>query len=127
MDRQSARPASSLDRGHPQHIQDPRSALRRALGSTEVAMPAKSQTANDQIYPVAILDKELRKTNSFRIEIFELCSLCGARFGIGYFGASREGLKHEPVSEDLPQKLVELLAQDHRRQREHKGFIELDF
>ena len=90
-------------------------------------MPAKSQIASDQIHPVAILDKELRKADSFRIEIFELCTLCGARFGIGYFGASRGDLKHEAVSEELPQKLVELLAQDHRRQREHKGFIELDF
>jgi hypothetical protein len=90
-------------------------------------MPAKGQIARDQIHPVAILDKELRKANSFRIEIFKLCTLCGARFGIGYFGASRGDLNREAVSEELPQKLVKLLAQDHLRQRKHKGFIELDF
>jgi hypothetical protein len=38
--------------------------------------------------PVAILNKGIQKASSFRIEIFELCSVCGARFGIGYLGAA---------------------------------------
>jgi hypothetical protein len=93
----------------------------------EAAMFVNHQSTNDLINPVAILDKELIKTSSFRIEIFELCSLCGARFGIGYFGALRENLRHAEEIEGLPRKLIDILAKDHRHDREHKGFIELDF
>jgi hypothetical protein len=89
-------------------------------------MLVKNQSACDQINPVAIHDKELRKASSFRIEIFELCTLCGARFGIGYFGASREELRPAEEIEELPRKLMEILAKDHWHHREHKGFIELD-
>ena len=89
-------------------------------------MIVKSETANDVTNPVAILDKEIFKTRSFRIEIFELCTMCGARFGIGYFGASRQELRPAEEIEELPRKLIEILAADHRRQREHKGLIELD-
>jgi len=89
-------------------------------------MLAKDQIANDLINPVAILDKELLKASSFQIEIFELCSLCGAKFGIGYFGASREDFRREMEFEDLPRKLIEILAKDHYLHRQHKGFIELD-
>ncbi len=76
--------------------------------------------------PVAILDKEILKADSFRIEIFELCSLCGARFGIGYFGASREDLRLAEEIEELPRKLIDILAKDHWHHRQHKGYIELD-
>jgi hypothetical protein len=93
----------------------------------EVAMLATDQSANDQINAVAIYDKELLKANEFRIELFELCTLCGARFGIGYFGASREDVRPAEEIEELPRKLIEILAKDHRHHREHKGFIELDF
>ena len=89
-------------------------------------MLVKTQSANDLVNPVAILDKELLNASSFQIEIFELCSLCGARFGIGYFGESTEGFRHAEEIEDLPRKLIEILAKDHLRHREHKGLIELD-
>jgi hypothetical protein len=93
----------------------------------EVAMLASGQRANIPPNVVAIHDKELRKANSFRIEIFELCSFCGARFGIGYFGGSKKDLRPAEEIEELPRKLIEILAQDHRHHRDHKGFIELDF
>lgn len=89
-------------------------------------MLAKDPTANDPANSVAVLDKELVKTSSFRIEIFELCSMCGARFGIGYFGAGREDLRPAEEIEELPRKLMEILAGDHRHHREHKVIIELD-
>ena len=88
-------------------------------------MPVIPQSCN-LTFPVAILDKELCKTTSFCIQIFELCSLCGARFGIGYFGASAEGFSWGEPSEDLPRRLIEILAKDHRQKRAHKGVIELD-
>ena len=90
-------------------------------------MLAKRCEANDPRTPVAILDKELRKTDSFRIEIFELCTLCGARFGIGYFGVPRQELRLAEDAEDLPRKLTEILAKDHWQHREHKIRIDLDF
>ena len=109
---------------------DPRTSLRRGvdqrLRTMEVAMLVNGQCANAQMNIVAIHDKELVKANSFRIEIFELCSLCGARFGIGYFGESTEGFRHAEEIEDLPRKLIEILAKDHLRHREHKCLIELD-
>ena len=89
-------------------------------------MLVKTHSANDLLNPVAILDKELLNAGSFQIEIFELCSLCGARFGIGYFGESSEGLRHAEEIDELPRKLIAILAKDHLRHREHKGFIELD-
>lgn len=76
--------------------------------------------------PVAILDKELRKTDSFHLEIFELCSICGARFGIGFFGGAREDARLQEEVEELPRKLTEILAKDHRQHRDHKELIELD-
>jgi hypothetical protein len=77
--------------------------------------------------PVAILDKEIVKAASFQTKLFELCTLCGARFGIGYFGASKEDIGPAEELDELPEKLIEILAQDHRHQRDHKGFIELDY
>jgi hypothetical protein len=90
-------------------------------------MLIRNEPAQDLMNPVAILDKEILKTSSFRIEIFELCTLCGARFGIGYFGATREELRPAEEIEELPRKLIEILAADHLRERRHKGLIELDF
>ena len=89
-------------------------------------MLVKCHSASDLINSVAILDKELFNASSFRIEIFELCTLCGARFGIGYFGAPKQDLRPAEEIEELPRKLIEILAKDHLRHREHKGFIELD-
>jgi hypothetical protein len=110
---------------------DPRTSLSpgvdQRLRTMEVAVLVNGQCANAQMNIVAIHDKELVKANSFRIEIFELCSLCGARFGIGYFGGSRKDLRPAEEIEELPRKLIEILAQDHRHHRDHKGFIELDF
>ena len=77
--------------------------------------------------PVAILDKEIRKAGSFRIQIFELCSLCGARFGIGYLGAATINSRAEEDLVELPRKLIEILAKDHRHDRQHQGVIELDY
>lgn len=90
-------------------------------------MLVEGQSTNELVNRVAILDKELPKTQSFRIEIFELCTLCGARFGIGYFGSSREDLKGTEQIEELPRKLIGILAKDHWHHRQHKGLIELDF
>jgi hypothetical protein len=82
--------------------------------------------ADEQINPIAILDKELLNAASFRTEIFELCTVCGARFGIGYFGKSKEEPRIVEEMEELPRRLIEILAKDHRCERAHKGFIELD-
>jgi|KBSMisStaDraftv2_1062788.scaffolds.fasta_scaffold267256_2 hypothetical protein len=83
--------------------------------------------ANHHASAVAILDKEIVKAASFQTRLFELCTLCGARFGIGYFGASNEDIGPAEEMGELPGKLIEILAQDHRHQRDHKGFIELDY
>lgn len=87
-----------------------------------IKSPASSSHAN----PVAILDRDIRSTQSFQIEIFELCSLCGARFGIGYLGATHHSARASEEMGELPGKLIEILAGDHRHERQHKGFIELD-
>jgi hypothetical protein len=89
-------------------------------------MPAKEAVSQDLTSPVAILDKDIQKASSFRIEIFELCSLCGARFGIGYLGAAREHSRLAEEMGELPGKLIRILARDHWHHREHKGLIELD-
>ena len=89
-------------------------------------MPVNADGASELINPIAILDKELLNAASFRTEISELCTMCGARFRIGYFGESKEELRIVEEMEDLPRRLIEILAKDHRRDRAHKGFIELD-
>jgi hypothetical protein len=83
--------------------------------------------ANHHASAVAILDKEIVKAACFQTRLFELCTVCGARFGIGYFGASKEGIRPAEELDELPGKLIEILAKDHRHQRDHKGFIELDY
>jgi hypothetical protein len=90
-------------------------------------MLAKHHAANAMVSPVAILDKEILKDGSFRIETFELCSLCGARFGIGYFRGPRVDVGLADEMEELPPKLIEILAKDHRHHRQHKDLIELDY
>lgn len=86
----------------------------------------KNPASNSLANPVAILDRDIRNTQSFQIEIFELCSLCGARFGIGYLGATHLEARAAEEMGELPGKLIEILAGDHRHDRQHKGFIELD-
>jgi len=90
------------------------------------AMPEKADVANELHIPVAIFDKELLSATSFRLQTFELCTVCGARFGIGYHGACTEGERFPDELEDLPKKLTAILAKDHRQERAHKHFIELD-
>ncbi len=90
-------------------------------------MLAKQQCTHVLTSPVAILDKEIRAAGSFRTEIFELCSLCGARFGIGYFGEPRDDSRPVEEIEELPRRLIEILARDHWHSRQHKGVIELDY
>ncbi len=65
-------------------------------------------------------------TTFFNIQAFELCTMCGARFGIGYHGECNSDLRATDEAEELPRKLTELLAKDHWQNREHKHFIELD-
>lgn len=73
--------------------------------------------------PVAILDKEITRYPLYRIRLFELCDRCGARFGIGYHQAS-EAEDLEAMGE-LPDRLREMLREDHGHDRGHKAFIEI--
>jgi hypothetical protein len=93
----------------------------------EVRMLTKDQPANALMSPVAILDKEILKDGSFRIETFELCSLCGARFGIGFLGGTKVDERFPDEMKELPPKLIALLAKDHHHHRQHKDLIELDY
>ena len=88
-------------------------------------MLSRNASSQELTNSVAILDKDIRKASTFRIEIFELCTQCGARFGIGYFGATREELRVAEEIEELPRQLIKILAADHLRERQHKGLIEL--
>jgi hypothetical protein len=90
------------------------------------AMVVKSNVAHEIHIPVAIFDKELLGDTSFRLQTFELCTVCGARFGIGYHGACGDDERFPKELEDLPKKLTEILAKDHRQDRAHKHLIELD-
>ena len=89
-------------------------------------MLAKSEIGNEFHNPVAIADKELRSATSFTLQAYELCTICGARFGIGYHGACLRDEQATEETEELPKKLTEILAKDHRHNRAHKRFIELD-
>jgi hypothetical protein len=88
-------------------------------------MPEKSNITNDKHNPVAIFDKELLSATAFTLYTFELCTMCGARFGIGYHGACNYDAQATVETEELPRKLMEILAKDHRQNRAHKCFIEL--
>jgi hypothetical protein len=88
-------------------------------------MPEKREITNDKRNPVAIFDKELLRATAFTLQTFELCTMCGARFGIGYHGACDNEAQDTDETEELPRKLMEILAKDHRQNRAHKCFIEL--
>jgi hypothetical protein len=91
-------------------------------------MESKRAIANEIAnFPVAIFDKDLSKTELFKIQLFEFCSICGARFGIGFHGDCGDDSRAIEDVEELPGKFTEILAKDHRQNREHKHFIELDF
>jgi hypothetical protein len=89
-------------------------------------MQVKIAVAAEMHMPVAIFDKELLDATSFKLQTFELCTVCGARFGIGYHGPCAEVERSAEELEDLPKKLTEILAKDHRQERAHRHFIELD-
>ena len=74
--------------------------------------------------PVAILDKELPNYPSYKIETYELCDCCGARFGIGFHQACKNHADFTQASE-LPNTLREMLAEDHGHERQHKAFTEI--
>ncbi len=90
-------------------------------------MTMKSLATNELVNPVAIWDKDLSRSGSFTLEAFELCTVCGARFGIGYQSEITPGDITVSDDDDLPKKLTEILAKDHRQNREHKHLIELDY
>jgi hypothetical protein len=75
--------------------------------------------------PVAILDKELARYPSYTIETFELCDCCGARFGIGYHQEYKNHAPSAKQAAELPNKLREMLAEDHGHDRKHKHFAEI--
>ena len=52
--------------------------------------------------------------------------MCGARFGIGYHGACTNDDRPIDETDELPKRLTEILAKDHRQDRAHKRFIDLD-
>ena len=76
-------------------------------------------------YPIAVRDQDLRLVSALHIEIYEVCSHCGQRFGIGYLQHSSPAVR-TPDVDLLPSKLMEILAKDHRHDRQHKPLIELD-
>ena len=88
-------------------------------------MNALGASTNVIEHPVAIRDKELRQDAGLVVEIYEMCTLCGQRFGIGYRGSPASPAHHECETE-LPEKLKEILSKDHRQNRLHKCVIELD-
>jgi hypothetical protein len=96
-----------------------------ALVEKEGVMIASPAVAKDFEYPVAIREKDLLTVPSFRLEAHELCTMCGERFGIGYLRISRRETGVALVAAELPGKLTEILAKDHRQDREHGHFIEL--
>jgi hypothetical protein len=83
--------------------------------------------SNDLNGPVAILDKEIAKYPTYRIETFELCDCCGARFGIAYHKACKHHSSTAGQDDELPRKLREMLAADHGHDRKHKHFTEIWF
>jgi hypothetical protein len=90
-------------------------------------MLARNTLKHEILYPIAISDKELCHDPSFTLRTFELCTMCGARFGIGYHGTCKSD-EQDPVEiDELPRRLTEILAKDHRQDRAHKNLIELDF
>ena len=67
-------------------------------------------------------------TNGDLRGLFNHKNILGQFAGIGYLGESREVRRtDESEIQELPQKLIDLLASDHVHQRAHKELIELDF
>jgi len=89
-------------------------------------MLANQPNTNAVTNAIAIYDRDLLKNSAFQLETFELCTMCGARFGIGYFGESKDDVKVAEEIQELPQRLIEILANDHLHERQHKCLIELD-
>ena len=83
-------------------------------------------SAQSVVNPVAISDKELSGAESFTIKAYEVCTICGARFGIGYFTIRDIEDKNAVESENWPMQLIELLAKDHRQGRKHKPLMDID-
>jgi len=96
-------------------------------GKSGDAVLAKNTISNEILNPVAISDKELSNDPSFTIRTFELCTMCGARFGIGFHGPCEDTERNSVEMEEWPRRLTEILAKDHRQERAHKAFIDLDF
>lgn len=88
-------------------------------------MTATLAVAKDCDYPVAIREKDLLNVPSFTLEANELCTMCGERFGIGYLRTSKHEMDLTFEAVELPRKLTEILAKDHRQEREHKHLIDL--
>jgi hypothetical protein len=80
---------------------------------------------NDLKGPVAILDKEIAKYPTYAIETFELCDCCGARFGIAYHQECKHHSGAGDQPDELPNRLREMLAEDHGHDRKHKHFAEI--
>jgi hypothetical protein len=91
----------------------------------ECAMLQPGSVRNESHFAVAIRDKELANDAFFTLRTFEICTICGARFGIGYHGVCGGDWEMDDTG-DLPRKLTEILARDHRQDRAHKRSIDLD-
>jgi hypothetical protein len=85
----------------------------------------KVAVTHEILYPVAISDKDLRRDPSFTVRTLELCTICGACFGIGYQGAHDHDAEPTDEIEELPGRLTEILAKDHLHNRAHKSLIDL--
>lgn len=77
----------------------------------------------DPSSPVAILDKVIANYPLYRIRLYELCDRCGARFGIGFHQACAAETP-DSIGE-LPDRLREMLREDHGHGRGHKAFTEI--
>jgi hypothetical protein len=89
------------------------------------SVPAWKSAMTETSSPVAISDKQIASSPSFTIQLFEICTICGARFGIGYRGVCVNHEESSVETDELPKKLVGILARDHRQNRAHKNFIDL--
>jgi len=87
-----------------------------------IATPAVDKDCD---YPVAIREKDLLRVPSFTLEAHALCTMCGERFGIGYPRTSKHETELTFGAAELPRKLTEILAKDHRQVRQHKHLIDL--
>lgn len=92
-----------------------------------VTMLNKADVAIEKGNPVAIFERELLSAACFKVQTFDLCTICGARFGIGFHGACNDNERATVGTDELPRRLAGILAKDHRQSRAHKSFIDLDF